>query len=735
MGLVEQSQVVASTAVVVAMVTLLTARFVAGHSLGWMDFVSVVTVGSIGYVSVYFSLKFGRMLEEQRRELHELNSISDAVNHSVEIDYVLNTALVKVTELMRADCGWLYLIEPHGIILKHQTGTFASFFRDGIDVTDEALQWVRRPAIQNSYDPRIIPSVSAEFTMAKIRHLAVIPLVRQGGFAGVLIIGSHDERRFHHKTITILQAFGNQISLALNNAWLFAQVKESERQYADLYENSPDMYHSVDKRGIVVSCNDTECQLLGKQKHDIVGHRLLNLYPESDHERVARNLQRIFYFGHALRGVEEQILRADGTPIDVSLNTSLVYDADGKPVIARMVLRDITIKKKMDEKIQQAQKIDSIGNLTAGIAHNFNNILTAILGSASIMRRKINGDERLLKYVDLIESTSRRGADMTRQLGTFARKNVPHFNPVDLNSVLDQTLRLFEATSPKSIHVKCTLSPEVVIVMGDETQLQQALLNLCLNAKDAMPNGGVLVANCRPIYLDEDHAGHLADAKPGEYIMVTIADSGVGIPHDNLNRIFEPMFTTKDPGKGTGLGLSVAYGVIRSHDGYINVNSELDSGTIFTIYFPRATAGAAPRIVATGGGDLPCGTERILLVEDEISVGEVGADILKELGYSIESAHNGREAIHKLTNTHRQFELVILDMNMPRMGGKATFERIKELFPDLKVIVCSGYSATMIDDGTFAQAIDGFIQKPYELEEIARTIRQTLDQSSAVRPE
>jgi PAS domain S-box-containing protein len=728
MGLVEQSQVVASTAVIVAMAVIVTVHFFIGERLGWLDFVSVVTVGVIGYVSVYFSLKYGRMLEEQRKELLELNTIAEAVNHSMDLNLVLRSALEKVMELMHADCGWIYLREGDRLILRYQHGTNDPFFRAGCSTDDPALRWIWQPGMLSADDPLILASAQDDFRGDGI--LASIPLVRNGVFAGVMVIAGREAKNFSAKKIALIQAFGNQISVALNNASLFEQVKQSEGLYVDLYEHSPDMYHSVDRDGIVVSCNQTESQLLGLPKEQIVGKPLLRLFPESQHHRVREDLLRIFEFGEELKGVEERLLRADGSLIDVSVSASLVYGPDRRPTIARIVMRDITEKKKMEERLLQVQKIDSIGNLAGGIAHDFNNILTAILGSASMMRRKMSGEEQSMKYVDLIETTSRRGAAITRQLLTFARKNNPHVHLVDVNAILDQTLKLFEATTSKNIVIKCTLSQESAIVNGDEGQLQQAVLNLCLNARDAMPSGGVLVINCKPFTMTEQFAAQFTDGRPGEYIMVSIADSGTGIPPQILNKIYEPFFTTKDQGKGTGLGLSVVYGVVRSHQAQITVNSELNSGTMFTMYFPRVTEIKSLHPAGKKEEKMVGGTERILLVEDEISIGEVGTDLLTDLGYRVEIARNGRDAIDMLMDPARAFDLVILDMNMPRMGGKETFDRIKEVRPNLKILICSGYSATMLDDSIFTRTIDGFIQKPYEIDNFSRKIRNILDTPS-----
>jgi PAS domain S-box-containing protein len=726
-GLVEQSQIVASTAVVVAMVTIVIVRFVTGAEFTWPDFINLLTYGIFGYVTVYFSLKYGRMLEDQRRELLALNSIADAVHYSVELDYVFQAALEKVMELMHARSGWIYLMEGTQLILRHQSGKSVQFFTEKSLTENEKLGWILQAGMHRLDDVGITGSTTEEFRSGNFRFVASIPLVRQGIFCGVVIIAGKETPRYLSGRIELLRAFGNQISVALEKAWLFEQVKQSERLYADLYEYSPDMYHSVDQYGIVRSCNLTESEMLGYPKEQIIGASLLKLYPVSSHDTVNANLRKLFTDGQELRGIEEQIARADGSLIDVSVNTSLVRDANGHPTLVRMVLRDITEKKKMEEKILQAQKIDSIGSLAGGIAHDFNNILTAILGSASIMRRRLTDESPFKKYVDLIETTSRRGAQVTRQLLTFARKNNPSFQAIDLNTIIDQTLRLFEATTPKTIHIKCTLEKEPMLVEGDEGQLQQAILNLCLNARDAMSQGGVLVITCRPVYLDNQHARQLTEGKAGEYVLLSVVDSGCGIPPQLLNKIYEPFFTTKDQGKGTGLGLAVVYGVVRSHNGYINVESEVNSGTVFTVYFPRIADGRQARPDVSRSHELVGGKERILLVEDEISIGVVGSDILLELGYEIEVAANGREAIERLKAAKKPFDLIILDMNMPRMGGRVTFDRIKELHPELKVLVCSGYSTAIFDDGKFAQLVDGFLQKPYEIEEIARKIRNILD--------
>lgn len=729
-GLVEQSQVVASTAVVVAMLTIVSANFFIGKELQWLDFISIITVGSIGFVSVYFSLKYGRQLEEQRRELLALNTVAEAVNHSVELEYVLQSALQKVIEVMGGDMGWLYLIEGQVLVLKHRHGTSEEFFPPSMNVT--AAQWIQKPFYNEGSGSFSLNDIGLSPTLKRgsVESWASIPLERKGQCAGVLIIGSKKTGKFSEKQLNLMRAFGNQINVALHNASLFEQVRQSEQLYADLYEYSPDMYHSVNRDGIIVSCNVTESEVLGYAKEEVIGQPLTKLYPNSQEDAVREHLRRLFVLGEEIRGVEEQMRKKDGTIIDVSVNTSLVFDDEKRPVLARMVTRDITEKKKMEQQILHAQKIDSIGNLAGGVAHDFNNVLSSILGAASMMKRKLKKTDTWYEYVDLMETASRRGAALTRQLLTFARKSNVHVRPLDMNAVVQETLKLFEPSISKAFQVKTELSSELAILNGDEGQLQQALLNLCINARDAMPHGGTITISTALVELSEAEAFRFAQARPGSYVTVNVMDSGVGIPPELQTKIFEPFFTTKEPGKGTGLGLSVVYGVVRSHGGFITLDSTVNVGTRVTMYFPRIPDDAYIRRKQEPR-KIPQGTERILLVDDEIPVNRIEHAMLTDLGYTVEAVHDGLEAIDKLKSSSEKFSLVILDMNMPRLGGKETFSAIKRLFPDLKVLICTAYSDSMLDND-FMKSIDGFLQKPYTIQEMAYKVREVLDQNGRV---
>ncbi len=723
LGPVEQAQIVASTAVVVAMVTIVLVRVFSGYKLGWYDFLSVITVGIFGFLIVYFTLNYGRLLEEQKQEVIALNSIAEAVNRAVEITYLLQNALLSVQRVLPAEFGWIYLVEGEKLILKTFRGTedlSKPILPSGSPVDDPSLSWIQAPRIVR------IPSGEAENRTGVhgIHAWASVPIMMKDTFSGLIIVASKNKTVLSDKQLELVAAFANQIGVALENATLFDRLRRSEERYMDLFENSPDMYHLVNRDGTIVSCNQTEAGLLGYRKEDLVGHSILKLYPLDYHDHARTMLEQIFEKGRGVQGLEEQMVDSKGELIDVSVNTSIIYNEEGRPVLMRVVARDITEKKKLEAKILHAQRIDSIGNLAGGISHDFNNILTSILGSTAIMKRKMKKTEQWYRFADIIETAAKRGAALTRQLLTFARKGSIQFKPVVINDIVDETLHLFERSIDKTIVVEKNLHDEACVINGDDGQIQQAILNLLINARDAMPEGGSIWITTDTIDVDTKLTDAMGEQRSGEFVAVSIRDEGIGMDRSVQQRIFEPFFTTKDQGKGTGLGLSVVYGVVNSHNGFITVRSEPGKGSEFTLCFPLLGGGS---VLARGGKkqSLPRGKETVLVIDDEEHVGEVISGMLTNLGYEATVVRSGREAIAAYREGQR-FAVIVLDMNMPEMGGRETFYRIKEIDPDVRVIVSTGYSNTSIEGTPLQHAIEGFLQKPYQMEELSKTLRDVL---------
>lgn len=723
LGPVEQAQMVASTAVVVSMATIISALAVTGQSVRLMDFISILTVGTIGFTSVYFSLQYSRQLDEQRRQLLAMNTIAESVNRVVELDYVLQTALTKITDLLNIDFGWIYMVEGNRLVLKCSRGTTRDFLAVQRPEFSAPSHWITQPHVQRELLGDHSGLIDASFKDLGMQFWASIPLGAKDIHTGALIVAGRDYEMFTRKQAELMEAFGNQISVALNNAQLFDRLKQSERQYIDLFENAPDLYLTVNRDHKIVDCNVTGAVMLGSERRNIVGRPFEELFVEDKRDILRTRLEEMFTGGQALKDLEQQLLTRNQHALFVTLNSSFMYDERGSIVNARIVARDISERKKMEAAILHAQKIDSIGNLAGGIAHDFNNILAAILGSASIMRRRLTVKARLAKYVEIIESSARRGSSLTRQLLTFARKAETFAKPVDMNGLIMETLNLFERSVTKEIAIETSLSTEAVMVSGDDGQLQQALLNLFLNARDAMPDGGTLTVSTAATVADAHTMSLFASITPGPFVVVRVADTGHGIDRAIQNRVFEPFFTTKD--HGTGLGLSVVYGVVQNHGGFINLESEVGHGTTFSVYLPRVFVKSPA--VTRQRQRIPHGTENVLIIDDELSVCEIARDMLQELGYTVYVEHNGRDGVESYRIRRAVIDLILLDINMPVMGGKDAFELLRAMDPAVRIIIVTGYGKGTVETSKFSSEVNGFIQKPFQMETLALKVREVLD--------
>ena len=724
LGPVEQAQIVASTAVIVSMATIISAMVVTGQTPRLMDFISILTVGTIGFTNVYFSLRYSRQLDEQRRQLLAMNTIAEAVNRVVELDIVLQTALDKITELLGTDYGWIYMLEGDALVLKCSKGTTMKFLPANGHSASTPAVWLHQSRVQRERLTENLGDIDPAFKEMGIQFWTTIPLKVKESVAGALIVAGRNYGMFTSKQAELAEAFGNQISVALNNAQLFERLKQSEKEYIDLFENAPDIYLSVNRRQVIVGCNTTGAAMLGLPRTEMIGKPFEHCFVEDRRGAVRDLVGRMFTEGRGLKDVEEQMLKSGNIPFPVTLNSSLVFDEKGATVNARIVARDISEQKMMEAALLHAQKIDSIGNLAGGIAHDFNNILAAVLGSASIMRRRLTEKSKLYKYVEIIESSARRGSSLTRQLLTFARKTETIVKLVDINALIVETLHLFQRSVTKEIVVITNLTETGGTVNGDDGQIQQALLNLFLNARDAMPNGGTLTIATAITMADAHTTNRFSSIKPGQFVLITISDTGHGIERNIQNRVFEPFFTTKD--SGTGLGLSVVYGVVQSHGGFINLESEVGRGATFSVYLPRANANA-PLAARQRRQRLPHGKENILIIDDELSICEIARDMLSGLGYTVYVEHDGKSGVELYRIRQATIDLILLDINMPVMGGKQTFEVLRSINPRCRIIIVTGYGREGVETSNFSSEVDGFLQKPFQLEMLAFKVRQILD--------
>lgn len=390
------------------------------------------------------------------------------------------------------------------------------------------------------------------------------------------------------------------------------------------------------------------------------------------------------------------------------------------------IKRDITNEKKLYEQLLRSQKMEAIGTLAGGIAHDFNNILTAILGYSEIMLAMIKEKDPFFKYVNIINNAAQKGADLAKKILMVTRKEKMETKPVNINEIINNSMELLERSIPKNIEILLNLKDGIPNIMADPSQIQQVIMNLAVNARDAMPDGGRLIIETSVVGAENGAANGIPSDK-GEFIKLSVSDTGTGMDREIQRKIFEPFFTTKEKGKGTGLGLYMVHSIISNHGGYINLYSEPGRGTRFNIYLPITKSGVPE--VSKQDIDMK-GTETILIIDDEADIRQLCVDMLESLGYKVITAESGSEGINIFRAMKDKISVVILDMIMPKMGGSEVFQTIKTINPDAKVILCSGYNHEGFAgiDKLLKSGAAGFVQKPFTRHSIVQTIKKALSE-------
>lgn len=424
------------------------------------------------------------------------------------------------------------------------------------------------------------------------------------------------------------------------------------------------------------------------------------------------------------QGELNQVTRS-GQEITVESRWTLVQDNDQKPKSILVVSTDVTEKKQLEAQFFRAQRIESIGTLASGIAHDLNNILTPVLATAQLLKMKLtNLDERSQRMLEVLEINTKRGAELVQQVLSFARGVEGKQTIIQIRHLIREIQQIIQETFPKSVEINTEIAEDLWTVTGNATQLHQVLMNLCVNARDAMPMGGVIKISARNVTIDGNYTRTNLDAKEGNYIAVTVSDTGVGISSEIIDRIFEPFFTTKDLGKGTGLGLSTTLGIIKSHRGFAVVTSTVGEGTQLTIFLPAVLA-PGDRTIATSD-NLTGENELILVVDDEVAVREVTQVSLEAYNYRVITACNGVEAISLYAQYKDEVKLVLVDMMMPSMDGPTAIRTLQKIDPQIKIIAVSGLLSDYQTSASDHSGIQFFLPKPYTVEELIKVTREAL---------
>lgn len=509
-------------------------------------------------------------------------------------------------------------------------------------------------------------------------------------------------------------------------------LEASEERYRRLVELSPETI-AVHSEGRFVYVNAAGANLLGAASpEELVGLPILEIVHPDYHEEVMARVKQN-YEGQQTPLTEQKIIRLDGEVMDIEV-TGFPTTYQEKPAV-QIIIRDITERKRAEdalrlseEQLQQSQKLEAVGQLAGGVAHDFNNLLTVINGYSDLSMRRLAPDDPLRRNIEEIKKAGNSAAALTRQLLAFSRKQVLQPKVLELNTIVTDMDKMLRRLIGEDIELAAMLDPALGQVKADSGQVEQIIMNLIVNARDAMPKGGKLTIETSNVYLDEKYSRQHIAVHPGPFVMLAVSDTGCGMTAEVKKRIFEPFFTTKELGKGTGLGLSTVYGIVKQSGGNIWVYSEVGCGTTFKVYLPRVDEVAAERETGIAAMNAPEGWETILVVEDEQMVREFTCRVLREQGYNVLEASNGEEALQLAEEqTTGNIHLLLTDTVMPRVSGPELANRLKQLRPDVRVLFMSGYTdKSIVRHGVLEEGTQ-FIQKPFAFENLARKIREVLD--------
>jgi len=577
-----------------------------------------------------------------------------------------------------------------------------------------------RQARTPSYQKISLPSLLKE---RGVQSLFSLPFIVEGNVVGNLILESDNPRAFLGKNVNLAVSALEQVSGALARIWL----DEDRRRLSTAIEEAMESVMVTDAERDILYVNPAFERLTGYRRTEIIGQNVRVLNSGKHDEDFYEGLRATISAGEIWHGRMVNKSK-EGTLFTVDSVITPVKDESGRIVNYVELLHDVTRELKLEEQYHQAQKMEAIGLLAGGIAHDFNNILTAISGFAEMLRFRLSPQDPAQDWVERILEASQRAADLIRQLLTFSRRQIIQPKVLNLNGVVTGMEKMLRRIIAEDINFKTVLEAELWPVEVDPVQMEQVLLNLVVNARDAMPDGGDLTIETANVVLDEEYVANHLEAKPGDHVRLTVRDTGIGMSEEVKSHIFEPFFTTKEVGKGTGLGLAAVYGIVQQHRGHVWVYSEEGMGSVFRIYLPRVKQSpSGPSALPSETADLPRGKETILLVEDAIAVQELATIVLRNQGFTVLIATNGQEAIRLAEEYEGEIHLLFTDVIMPGMNGKDLAHKLAEIKPGLKVLFTSGYADSTLVRHSVLEKQTSFIEKPFSPHELVRKVREVLD--------
>jgi len=663
------------------------------------------------------------LFENSRRNYWEFSQLSEAFNYMLT-NLKDAEEQTRYKELLENVDDAVYIMDLSGNILEANEAAYSQ-----LDYSPEMFFELNLNKIIPEHDANLIRYQLVEKAQAQSQpriNLETFHLKKDGIQLPVEI----HSRAISYRGKKVILNVARDVSKRIEAE---KALRESEKRYRSVVENSRDGIVVLDDDLKILFANERFFAILGRPRIRIEGRDFRDYLEPSEHRNIEAHFQKIRKGEKRNSGPVCTIIRDTGEARSVKISANRFQDSTEEERIVSQIsditdqLRAERDKQHLEAQLMHAQKMEAIGTLAGGIAHDFNNILMGIQGYLSLMRlgsdSDVPQDDQHGKYIQGIEDNVMSAANLTEQLLGFARKGKYTLRPTNLNDIIEKSTRMFMRTKKEiTLHKRC--QEDIWNVEVDQGQIEQVLINLYLNAWHAMPDGGDLYIQTENVVLSDAHCKPF-EVRGGNYVKLAVTDSGIGMDQDTIGRIFEPFFTTKEIGKGTGLGLASAYGIIKNHKGIIRVYSEQGHGTTFVIYLPASEAEEEDETQADYS--ITKGSEQILLVDDEEGPVMVEKLMLKELGYRVMTAESGKEAIEIYAKNTDTVDLIALDMIMPEMSGKATFEELKKINPDVRVLLVSGYSLNKQVEDLLDLGCSGFIQKPFDIIELSRTLRDIFD--------
>ncbi|MFC1811184.1 response regulator [Thermodesulfobacteriota bacterium] len=564
----------------------------------------------------------------------------------------------------------------------------------------------------------ILSAVAAEKEI-DIKPLGVNACIAKGPFDGMTrhILSVLDQPVLDSSQILSEKVFGVE---SIHPRGITVELLSAKRHFEIILDRMTEGILEINSEGRVVYVNPFALSLIDIPENELLGSHFSEMFSGDTHQRVSDLLK--------LNAGESRSI-TDDAPVNLNEYqlTLDVLPLDENGFSSIVILNDVSERKRMESQLRQAHRMEAIGTLAGGIAHDFNNLLMGIQGRVSLMLMDTNTSHPYFEHLKGIEEHVKSAADLNKQLLGFARGGRYEVKPADLNELSKKCSRMFARTK-KEIVIRERYDENLWTAEVDQSQIEQVLLNFFVNAWQSMPGGGDIFIQTENVVIEESYARQY-QVEPGKYVKISVIDTGVGIDGATQQRIFDPFFTTKEMGRGTGLGLASAYGIVKNHGGFIEVYSEVDEGATFSIVLPASEKAVVKE--ENHHEEVLKGTETVLLVDDEDLIIEIGQQILETLGYQVLLARGGKEAIDVYTENRDEIDLVILDMVMPDMGGGDTFDNLKKINPDLKVLLSSGYSVNGQATEILARGCNGFIQKPFDLNSLSKRMREILNKRNS----